>query len=95
MGEFCYDITRTECKQTEVTSEVEICSYSYDREEQSAKAKTVEVEFRQECKTQMVTVCQPQYQQTYRPPQPTYAPYGHGHYGQQPQVDVTGTWKFG
>ncbi len=47
-----------------------------EREEASSKAKTVEVEFKQECETQMVTVCEPV---TYQPPPPppTYAPpYG-------------------
>ena len=53
-GEFCYDVTRTECTQNEITSEVEVCSYSYERQEESAKAKTVDVEFKQECETVMV-----------------------------------------
>ena len=61
MGEFCYDVTRTECKQVETTADVEVCSFKYDRSEESAKAKTVEVEFEQDCKKQMVTVCQPTY----------------------------------
>lgn len=75
-GEFCYDVTRTECTMVERTEEIEVCDFEMERQEASAKAKTVEVEFKQECSTQMVTVCEPV---TYQPPPPppTYAPYGH------------------
>ncbi len=44
-GEFCYNVTRTSCTQKEITDDVEVCTYTYERKEQNAKAKNVEVEF--------------------------------------------------
>ena len=60
---------------------MEICSFSYDRKEQTATAKTVEVEFKQECEKQMVTVCQPA---TYPAPAPAYGQNPYGGYGPPP-----------
>ncbi len=53
---------------------VQVCKFDMQREEASSTAKTVEVEFKQECETNMVTVCEPV---TYQPPPPppTYPPY--------------------
>ncbi len=52
----------------------QVCKFDMQREEASSTAKTVEVEFKQECETNMVTVCEPV---TYQPPPPppTYPPY--------------------
>ena len=55
----------------QVTEEVDVCSITYDRREQTATAKTVEVDFKKECNTQMVTVCEPKpAYHSYHPPPP-------------------------
>lgn len=61
---YCYNVTRTECKQTEVTSDIEVCSVDYENNEKTGKAKTVEVVFNKECETRLVTVCQDAQQST-------------------------------
>lgn len=81
--EQCYPVTRTVCEESIEVIPNEVCTYSYEaKSEQTAKvaghgsdAKTVTVEFAEETKTQMVTVCAPQ-------PAP-YGGYGHGGYGHQ------------
>ena len=49
---------------------MDVCSITYDRKEQTATAKTVEVDFKKECNTQMVTVCEPKPAYGYHPPPP-------------------------
>jgi len=70
--EQCYDVTRTVCTESIEEIDNEICTYSYQPKTESTTAKTVEVAFEKQCKTQMVTVCQPQ---------PTGYGYGHQGYG--------------
>merc|ERR1712048_1483739 len=48
----------------------EVCSYSYQPKTETTTAKTVEVSFKKECETQMVTVCQPT---------PGYGYHSYGH----------------
>merc|ERR1712048_513930 len=48
----------------------EVCSYSYQPKTEATTAKIVEVSFKKECETQMVTVCQPT-------PGYRYHSYGH------------------
>jgi len=64
--EQCYDVTRTVCTESIEEIDNEICTYSYQPKTETTNAKTVEVSFKKECVTQMVTVCQP-------------AQYGYGH----------------
>ena len=64
--EQCYTVTRTVCTESIEEIDNEICTYSYQAKTEGTTAKTVEVTFAKECKTQMVTVCQP-------------AQYGYGH----------------
>ena len=64
--EQCYDVTRTVCTESIEEIDNEICTYSYQPKTETTSAKTVEVSFKKECVTQMVTVCQP-------------AQYGYGH----------------
>ena len=66
-GEYCYDVARTVCSESTEVIDNEVCSYSYDKKYEDTTAKTVEVTFKKESNTQMVTVCQP----------------GHGHGYQQ------------
>jgi hypothetical protein len=68
--EFCYDVTRTVCEESIEIIPNEVCTYSYEPQDEATTAKTVEVVFTKETKTQMVTVCQP-----------GYGGYGHGGYG--------------
>jgi len=70
--EQCYTVTRTVCTESIQEIDNEICTYSYQPKTETTSAKTVEVSFNKECKTQMVTVCQPQ---------PTGYGYGHQGYG--------------
>merc|ERR1711874_108004 len=48
----------------------EICTYSYQQKTEATTAKTVEVPYKKECDTQMVTVCQPT---------PGYGYHSYGH----------------
>merc|ERR1711935_715248 len=48
----------------------EVCTYSYQPKTEATTAKTVEVSFKKECDTQMVTVCQPT---------PGYGYHSYGH----------------
>jgi len=64
--EQCYPVTRTVCTESIEEIDNEICTYSYVPKTVPTTAKTVEVTFKKECLTQMVTVCQP-------------AQYGYGH----------------
>ncbi len=74
-GEFCYDVTSTVCTVENTTATIKVCKFDMEREEASSTAKTVEVEFKQECEKNMVTVCEPvTYQPPPPPPPPTYAP---------------------
>ena len=57
-NEYCYDVTRTVCTQMETTQSIEVCDVTFEQKEQTGTAKTVEVEFKKECETQMVTVCE-------------------------------------
>ena len=59
--EQCYDVTRTVCTESIEEIDNEICTYSYQPKTETTSAKTVEVTFKKECVTQMVTVCQPGY----------------------------------
>jgi len=67
--EQCYTVTRTVCSESIEEIDNEICTYSYQPKTETTSAKTVEVTFNKECKTQMVTVCQPA----------GYGGYGHGY----------------
>ena len=66
--EQCYTVTRTVCTESVEEIDNEVCTYSYQPKTESTTAKTVEISFKKECETQMVTVCQPQ-------------GYGYGHQG--------------
>jgi hypothetical protein len=68
--EFCYTVTRTVCTESIEVIPNEVCTYHYEPKDEATTAKTVEVSFKLETKTQMVTVCQP-----------GYGGYGHGGYG--------------
>ena len=57
--EQCYTVTRTVCTETTEVIDNEVCTYSYQPKTEATTAKTVEVTFKKECDTQMVTVCQP------------------------------------
>merc|ERR1712158_45156 len=68
--EQCYTVTRTVCSVSTETIDNQVCTYSYKPRTETTTAKTAEVSFEKQCKTQMVTVCQP-------------AQYGYGHaYGE-------------
>jgi len=58
-GEYCYEVARTECTETDETVDNEICIYNYEKKYEDTSAQTVEVTFKQETNVQMVTVCQP------------------------------------
>ena len=66
--EHCYPVTRTVCPESIETIPNEICVYTYGPKDIETKAKTVSVVYATPCVAQMVTVCDPGYQQ-----------YGHGH----------------
>merc|ERR1719422_247911 len=68
--EQCYPVTRTVCSESIQVEENEICTYSYQQKKEATNAKTVEVSFKKECNTQMVTVCQPT---------PGYGYHSYGH----------------
>jgi len=68
--EQCYPVTRTVCTESIELIDNEVCSYSYQPKTVTTTAKTVEVSFVKECKTQMVTVCAP-----------AATGYGYGHQG--------------
>merc|ERR1712079_231089 len=68
--EQCYPVTRTVCTESIEEIDNEICTYSYQQKTESTTAKTVEVTFKKECDTQMVTVCQPT---------PGYGYHSYGH----------------
>ena len=65
-GEYCYDVSRTVCSESTEVIDNEVCSYSYDKKYEDTTAKTVEVSFKKESNTQMVTVCQPGYGHGYQ-----------------------------
>jgi hypothetical protein len=66
--EQCYPVTRTVCSESIETIPNEICVYTYVPKDIETEAKTVSVVYTTFCVTQMVTVCDPGYQQ-----------YGYGH----------------
>ena len=68
---YCFEFAKTECEESEETIDNEICVYEYQPEDRAATAKTVKVTFDKECKTQMVTVCDPAYA--------SYHGYHHGY----------------
>merc|ERR1712025_632931 len=68
--EQCYPVTRTVCSESVEVIPNEICVYSYNQRVVDTTAKTVEVPFKKECDTQMVTVCQPT---------PGYGYHSYGH----------------
>jgi hypothetical protein len=57
--EQCYPVVRTLCTESIEVIPNEVCTYSYEPQDEATIAKTVEVTFKKESKTQMVTVCQP------------------------------------
>ena len=57
--EVCFDVAKTECKETTESVDTEICTYTYEDMEVVQPAKTIEVKFEKKCQTQMVTVCEP------------------------------------
>merc|ERR1719328_950323 len=57
--EQCYQVTRTVCTETIDEIDNEICTYSYQDKSEETTGKTVEVSFKKECETMMVTVCEP------------------------------------
>ena len=57
--EVCFDVAKTECKETTESVDTEICTYTYQDMEVVQPAKTIEVKFEKKCQTQMVTVCEP------------------------------------
>merc|ERR1712200_395475 len=76
--EQCYPVTRTVCTESIEEIDNEVCSYSYQPKTETTTAKTVEVTFEKQCKTQMVTVCQP-----------AATGYGYGHgYGHNYCMEV-------
>jgi len=81
LGEYCYEASVTECTETEETVDNEICTYNYEKQYEDTNAQTVEVTFRQESNTQMVTVCQPGY-------------HGYGGYGQKYCKEVAQETKY-
>jgi len=68
--EQCYPVTRTVCTESVSVIDNEICTYSYQQKTEATTAKTVEVPYKKECDTQMVTVCQPT---------PGYGYHSYGH----------------
>jgi len=72
-SEQCYTVTRTVCSESTQSINNEICTYSYKPGTHKTTAKTAEVTFEKQCKTQMVTVCQPT----------QYGGYGHHGYGKR------------
>merc|ERR1719419_772345 len=68
--EQCYPVTRTVCTESVTVVDNEICTYSYQQKTEATTAKTVEVPYKKECDTQMVTVCQPT---------PGYGYHSYGH----------------
>merc|ERR1712165_557244 len=68
--EQCYPVTRTVCTESVSVIDNEICTYSYQQKTEATTAKTVEVPYKKECDTQMVTVCQPT---------PGYGYHNYGH----------------
>merc|ERR1712025_264644 len=69
-AEQCYTVTRTVCSESIEEIDNEVCTYSYQPKTEATTAKTVEVSFKKECDTQMVTVCQPT---------PGYGYHSYGH----------------
>jgi hypothetical protein len=57
--EYCFQVAKTVCTESEETIDNEICVYEYETKDQPATAKTVKVNFKKSCNTQMVTVCDP------------------------------------
>ena len=57
--EVCFDVAKTECKETTESVDTEFCTYTYEDMEVVQPAKTIEVKFEKKCQTQMVTVCEP------------------------------------
>merc|ERR1719471_448182 len=68
--EQCYPVTRTVCTESVSVIDNEICTYSHQQKTEDTTAKTVEVPYKKECDTQMVTVCQPT---------PGYGYHSYGH----------------
>merc|ERR1712106_211683 len=68
--EQCYPVTRTVCTESVSVIDNEVCTYSYQPKTEATTAKTVEVPFKKQCDTQMVTVCQPT---------PGYGYHSYGH----------------
>jgi len=75
--EVCFDVAKTECKETTESVDIELCTYVYEEMEVAQPAKTIEVEFEKKCQTQMVTVCEPGY---HRQPHKYHGGFGHGGY---------------
>ena len=63
--DYCFDLAKTECVETEETIANEICVYEYMSKDEDATATTVKVNFEKDCNTQMVTVCDPSFDKLY------------------------------
>ena len=59
--EYCFDLAKTECTESEETIPSEICVFDYKPKDITAQAKTVKVHFKKICEKQMVTVCDTNY----------------------------------
>ena len=57
--EQCYTITRTVCSQEEELVDREVCQYRQEVRVEEVTGRSLEVEYREECSNQQVTVCQP------------------------------------
>merc|ERR1712060_1023997 len=53
--EQCYIVTRTVCSVSTETIDNKVCTYSYKPRTETTTAKTAEVSFEKQCKTQMVS----------------------------------------
>merc|ERR1712060_417874 len=72
--EQCYDVTRTVCTESIEEIDNEVCTYTYQPKNEETTGKTVEVTFKKECETMMVTVCEPAPHHGYG-----YGGYGHNY----------------
>jgi len=68
--EQCFKTTRTVCTVTNQEIDNQVCQYSYQVRIETAKGKTVEIDYNKDCEEVMVTVCQPAHHK--------YGPY-HGY----------------
>ena len=57
--EVCFEVAKTECKETAESVDIEICTYVYEEMEVEQPAKTIQVQFEKKCENHVVTVCEP------------------------------------